>query len=161
MGKITVGVTFGVERELLEMMPRAFVDMYSDLVVRAYTAAAMGSSDGVARRAVGAAELGKVTGRDGVRERVSSGQVSTRAGAVRAGGVVEGAIGGVVADGRAQVLKEKVDRQLRAMVRKVMRSEGEDSPQYQLIRKCSSCNRFCDETWSWCPWCRGQTQQVD
>lgn len=139
-------INFGVERELLELMPRGFVDAYEGLITELYSGGSLGtagSTDADSARA----------GVGGTRWRTSTNQTETGGGARSAG--VDGSQRSVIRDGRLLVLKEKIDRQLRKLARDIT------SPGVAATRQCTGCRRFCDSTWSWCPWCGKRTEEID
>lgn len=132
------------------LLPAEFVDQYEALFLSVWRAP--GVSGGVR---VGDPEAEVPTA---VKWRVSSGQTETRGTASTKGrGSISKGLG--VADTRAAVTKEWVDRKLRKLARDLKtRMADEDAP----VRRCTGpkCRKLAEDNWNWCPFCGAPTEQV-
>lgn len=89
--------------------------------------------------------------------RVSTNQTEVRGGAKRSKAPSPGGVD--VANEAALYFKRKVDRKLRALAREM--KVWLDGSAHSGQRRCSSCKRYGDAEWLYCPWDRAPMEEVD
>lgn len=149
------GMTIGIpelEREVWERMPERFRFLYELLWLRAFgrsVGGAAGSTDG-----------NTVSGTKRVT-RTSTGQTETRGGA-HAGKRLAGASEKtVVSNDRALEQLRKIDRRLRTLAKDMAVFLGAKEHMAMTVRRCSSCKRFGEAEWLYCPWDARPMEEVD
>lgn len=147
-----VPVRLEVKYEILSVLPESFLHGYEQLWVRM-------SSGRTRERVDPDAATAKVP--SGARVRTDSNQVDARGGA-RAGGKRAGVSSrNVISDMRAAALKARVDRKLRVLARDMLAFlEGSGSVN-SLVRRCTRCKGWAEDTWNYCPRDGAPTEQVD
>lgn len=138
----------GVEAEILRLLPEPFLREYEGMCLRAFLP--------LNGTPPGDPEVGVAEGKP-VRARVSTGQTETRGAAHnrKRQGLSQRS---VLGDSRAFVLKQRIDRKLRALARQ-MRVDGTEVR--NEMRRCTRCRTFAETDWLYCPRDGAPTEQVD
>lgn len=150
-GQGKVPVRLEVRYEILSVFPDAFLHGYEQLWVRVSTAV-KGRNDPDAATA-------KVP--SGAKVRLSSSSPDARGGA-RSGGKRAGVSNrNVIADVRAAALKARVDRKLRVLARDMRAFLDGSGSVNSLVRRCTRCKGWAEDTWNYCPRDGAPTEQID
>jgi hypothetical protein len=129
--------------EVLRSMPEKFVFAYELLWLSAFGRSVGGRSSGGVVEPNVVSKARRVT-------RVSTNQTETRGGA-KAGGMQGLSDRDVISNEIALEKKRRIDRKLRALARDI-RSFISRETDRAGNRRCSSCKRFGDDEWVYCPW---------
>jgi len=132
----------------LRMMPAVWVEAYGALIAGAL-------SDGLEGRRVSDNPPVKPKV---VRVRTKTSQVETRGLASRAKPSRPPSSGGVRSE-RLLALKSRIDRRLRVLAREI-RNEIEGRENVNVVRRCTKCKKYGEDTWAWCPY-DGSPMQSD
>ena len=134
--------------DLTALLPEDFVFRYELLCMRVFGRAVLSRGGSGDRVVVHGAR--RVT-------RVSTGQTETRGGA-RRNGVVH--TDGVEVNDAALRMKRRIDRKLRLLARDMKAWMGDDNARAG-VRRCSRCNRYAEDTWTFCPWDGAPTEEMN
>lgn len=143
-----------ISLEILYLLPREFVDRYIDMWTRALGPGIKAPGEAMARDS----ELGRAntdTSKKGLMVGAGSGGVSKRYKKIF-----------VIADERALMLKDRIDKRLRGMAREIRRELGELEERGRLeekarksgeklgnwMSKCGKCGKLGSAEWAYCPY---------
>jgi hypothetical protein len=139
---------------VLRALPDGFLHRYEQLWLRTFGGAVGGRDSGGVVEPNVVAPTRRVV-------RLTTSQTETRGGAHSGHKLAGAGERGVVSSEAALSFKRKVDAEIRKINRlmKVWLESG--GVGQSLGRRCVGCKRFGDETWSWCPYCRGAMEERD